>query len=260
MNRGVLNCSGPMTRRTAMRFGSLSLGSLGLGDVLRMQSQAATSASPRTAANKDDNAVIFVWLPGGPPHMEMYDLKPDAPREYRGEFQPITTNVPGIDVGELLPLHAKCADKYTIIRSVAHTVRRSRRRPQAVHDGPRSERADRLRERLSGRAVDDRQDDRRSPPRHAELRLRHRQRPQGIDTFSFGSAYLGSSTHPFTVGGDPSDPKLQDRATSRRSTPWPIGSTIDRPARPARHLAPPVRRQRHDGRARRVQSPRGSNW
>ena len=53
--------------------------------------------------------------------MEMYDMKPDAPADYRGEFRPIRSNVPGIDVSEHLPLHAKCADKYTIIRSVHHT-------------------------------------------------------------------------------------------------------------------------------------------
>src|SRR6478672_1221014 len=106
MNRGILRCSGPVTRREAIRFGSLSLGSLGLGDVLRMQAQAATAGDRRPVAKKDDHAVIFVWLPGGPPHMEMYDLKPDAPSDYRGDFNPIATNVPGLDVGELLPLHA----------------------------------------------------------------------------------------------------------------------------------------------------------
>ncbi len=52
--------------------------------------------------------------------MEMYDMKPDAPADYRGEFRPIATNVPGLDVCEHMPLHAKIADKYNIIRSVAH--------------------------------------------------------------------------------------------------------------------------------------------
>jgi len=209
MNRGVLNCSGPMTRRTAMRFGSLSLGSLGLGDVLRMQSQAATSASRRTAANKDDHAVIFVWLPGGPPHMEMYDLKPDAPSDYRGDFNPIATNVPGLDVGELLPLHAKCADKYTIIRSVAHTfadhggghkrfmTARDPKEPVGfVNDYPAVP-------SLIAKTVEDR---RRGVPNYVCGADGGR---TGIDVFSFGSAYLGGSTHPFTVGGDPSDPKFK---------------------------------------------------
>ena len=65
--------------------------------------------------------MIFVWLPGGPPHMETYDMKPDAPADYRGDFRPIKTNVPGIEVCELLPMHARCADKYTLVRSVHHT-------------------------------------------------------------------------------------------------------------------------------------------
>ncbi|HBN78845.1 MAG TPA: DUF1501 domain-containing protein, partial [Planctomycetaceae bacterium] len=62
----------------------------------------------------------FVWLPGGPPHMEMYDLKPEAPSDYRGEYWPINTNVPGLDVCEHMPMHAQCADRYTIIRSISH--------------------------------------------------------------------------------------------------------------------------------------------
>src|SRR5437870_3121117 len=57
---------------------------------------------------------------GGPPHMETYDMKPDAPEDYRGEFRPIHTNVSGIDVCEHLPLHARCADKYSLIRSISH--------------------------------------------------------------------------------------------------------------------------------------------
>ena len=67
-----------------------------------------------------DTSVILLWLPGGPPHMETYDMKPDAPSEYRGDFKPIKTNVPGIDVCEHLPQLAKCADKYSLVRSVAH--------------------------------------------------------------------------------------------------------------------------------------------
>ena len=84
---------------------------------MRLQA-AAGEAKSRPAA--DDPAVIFLWLPGGPPHMETYDLKPDAPEDYRGAFAPIPTNVPGIDICEHLPLHAKLADKFTLIRSFAH--------------------------------------------------------------------------------------------------------------------------------------------
>ena len=67
-----------------------------------------------------DTSVIFIWLPGGPPHLETYDMKPEAPSEYRGIFKPIPTNVSGIEVCELLPLHAKIADKFNLIRSIHH--------------------------------------------------------------------------------------------------------------------------------------------
>lgn len=67
-----------------------------------------------------DTAVILIWLPGGASHIDMYDMKPAAPLEYRGEFKPIPTVVPGFDVCELLPRHAKAADKFNIIRSVSH--------------------------------------------------------------------------------------------------------------------------------------------
>src|SRR5262245_60774037 len=70
----------------------------------------------RTAAGEPDHttnapAVIFVWLPGGPPHQDTFDMKPDAPVEYRGPFRPIDTNVPGIRVCEHLPQLAKVADR-----------------------------------------------------------------------------------------------------------------------------------------------------
>ncbi|MBT3470742.1 MAG: DUF1501 domain-containing protein, partial [Opitutae bacterium] len=105
-----------INRRSFLTAGTLGVGGLGFSDLLRLR--AATANQTKTAP---DTSVIFVWLAGGPPHMETYDMKPDAPSDYRGLFNPIRTNVPGIDVCELLPMHAKCADKYTLIRSIAHT-------------------------------------------------------------------------------------------------------------------------------------------
>ena len=64
--------------------------------------------------------MILVWLDGGPSHMDLYDLKPEAPPEYRGLWQPIPTNVPGIEISELFPLQAKVADKFSIVRSLHH--------------------------------------------------------------------------------------------------------------------------------------------
>lgn len=66
-----------------------------MADLLRLQAQAGQDSS--------DTSVIFLWLPGGPPHMETFDMKPDAPDDYRGIFRPIHTNVPGIDICEHLP-------------------------------------------------------------------------------------------------------------------------------------------------------------
>src|ERR1700709_376153 len=112
----ISKCPGPISRRSFLQVGTLALGGWGMSDLLRLRALGQESSGKAAP----DTSVIFVWLPGGPGHMETYDMKPDAPVEYRGIFSPIRTNVPGIDVCELLPLHAKCADKYTIIRSVAH--------------------------------------------------------------------------------------------------------------------------------------------
>src|SRR5688500_375257 len=113
-------CPGPVTRRGFLRVGALGLvGGLGMGDLLRLR--AASAAASPVAATRSDTSVIFIWLPGGPPHMETFDMKPNAPSEYRGEFQAIPTAVPGLEVCDLLPLLAKTADKFNIIRSIAHT-------------------------------------------------------------------------------------------------------------------------------------------
>ncbi len=109
-------CPGPLRRRSFLEIGGLSLLGFSLTDFLKLKAQAEAGKLPVPS----DTSVIFIWLPGGPPHMETYDMKPDAPVEYRGDFRPIRTNVPGIEVCELLPLHAKIADKFTLIRSVCH--------------------------------------------------------------------------------------------------------------------------------------------
>jgi hypothetical protein len=104
-------------RRDFLRIGGTSLCGVALWDVLRAQASAAGSgAAPRTAAKAKH--LICVWLGGGPPHTDMFDMKPDAPAEYRGEFKPIPSNVTGLQVCELMPQLARLADKYTIIRSV----------------------------------------------------------------------------------------------------------------------------------------------
>jgi len=72
------------------------------------------------AGQKKDTSVILLWLDGGPGHMDMYDMKPEAPAEYRGIWRPIPTNVPGFDISEMYPLQAKIADRFSIVRSLHH--------------------------------------------------------------------------------------------------------------------------------------------
>ena len=86
------------------------MGGLSLPQMLRAEAQAGIKSSHK--------AIIMVFLSGGPPHQDMVDLKPDAPPEIRGEFQPISTNVPGIQICEHLPGMAKMMDRLAIIRSV----------------------------------------------------------------------------------------------------------------------------------------------
>jgi hypothetical protein len=91
------------------------LGGLSLGDVLRLRAESLLPGQPRK------KSVIMIFLSGGPSHLDMYDLKPGAPAEYRGEFRPIKTNVPGMDICELMPRQAKIADRFTLLRGVQFT-------------------------------------------------------------------------------------------------------------------------------------------
>jgi Protein of unknown function (DUF1501) len=101
--------SGP-SRRNFLSVGTLALGGLSLPDLLRLETRAANNDS------LPPKSVIFVYLPGGPSHIDLYDMKPDAPVEIRGEFKPIRTNVSGMDICELMPLQAKIADRFSIVR------------------------------------------------------------------------------------------------------------------------------------------------
>lgn len=107
------HCQGTdISRRNFLSVGSLGVAGLTLADLLRLKAQGATEPKART------KSVIMIYLHGGPPHIDMYDLKPAAPPEYRGEFQPIRTNVPGLDICELMPRQATMADQFTIVRSL----------------------------------------------------------------------------------------------------------------------------------------------
>jgi hypothetical protein len=122
-----------LTRRGFLRIGGLALGGLTLPQLLRAESVAGV--------RNPHKAVIQIFLPGGPPHQDMFDLKMDAPAEIRGEFKPIKSNVSGIEICEHFPRIAAMMDKFVILRSIVgatgdhyafqcHTGRRHQRQPQ----------------------------------------------------------------------------------------------------------------------------------
>lgn len=213
-------CSGPLSRRNFLKLGALTLGGLGAAGIVPWKLQASEPGTP-------DTAVILIWLPGGPPHMEMYDMKPDAPAEFRGAFQPVRTNVVGMDVCEHLPMHARIADKYTIIRSIAHTF--------SDHGGGHKR-------FLTGRDPFQPTGFVNDHPMVGSMAFKVRGQRQGgvpnyivgadggrdgIDVFSFGSAYLGPSVHPFTVAGDPADPSFNVRNLRSIHTEERLGERLN---------------------------------
>ena len=101
-----------MKRRDLIQLG-LGIGGFGLTDLLRAQAA--------TPARKSDVRCIFIWLDGGPSHYETFDPKPDAPKEIRGEFGTVKTPIPGVHFSEHVPKLAAIADRYTVIRSIAHS-------------------------------------------------------------------------------------------------------------------------------------------
>ncbi len=103
-----------LSRRALLQSGSLGVAGITLADLLRVEARAAESDATTPPAK----SIILLWLWGGPSHLDTFDLKPNAPTEYRGPYAPIATNVPGIEICELLPRLARRADKYAILRSL----------------------------------------------------------------------------------------------------------------------------------------------
>jgi hypothetical protein len=104
------NCEG-FSRRSFLQIGVAGLAALGLPQLLRAGTTGSTAK---------DTSVILIWLDGGPSHMDLYDMKPDAPAEYRGIWKPMKTRVPGFDITEMFPRQAKVTDKFSIVRSLHH--------------------------------------------------------------------------------------------------------------------------------------------
>jgi len=189
-----------LPRREFLRFGLAAFGSLSLPGLFRLRAEASEVGRERTA-------VIVVWLRGGGSHLDTYDPKPDAPAEYRGPFKTLSTKTPGLRVSELLPRHAQISDRFTILRSMAHT---GGGHPagslQLLSGDPDAQ--DKLKPlypdfmSVANRL---RFDPRRPLPNYIGVNPVVR-----YDNFTIaGPAYLGESYGPFAVTGDPNAPNFR---------------------------------------------------
>src|SRR4051812_5568409 len=104
--------AGSLSRRDFLRAGAIGTG-LSLSGLLRLRAEAPGGAA------RPARSLILVYLKGGPSQLDTYDLKPGAPEEVRGEYRPIKTRIPGIDVCELFPRQAAIMDRLAVVRSVA---------------------------------------------------------------------------------------------------------------------------------------------
>ena len=217
---------------------------------LALPRRAAAGSGPRQRSSH--KAIINVYLPGGPPHIDMWDLKPDAPAEIRGEFNPIKTNVPGMEICELFP---KLASDGRQVRD--HPLAgRQRRRPRglSVHDRPQEAASSRRRaagrrwapgsSKLKGNVNP-------AVPAHVSLMYKTGERAWG-DPGDGG--FLGMGHAPFRlVGGKDNGPEDRQHGPARRHARPPRRPRLA--AGQPRPLPPRGRRQRRDGRAS-TRSPR----
>ena len=210
-------CDG-VSRRSFLQVGVAGLASLSLADVLR-----AKNASEQLGHAKKDTSVILVWLDGGPSHMDLWDMKPDAPVEYRGLWHPIRTNVSGIEVSEFFPQKAKIADKFSIVRSLCNNQ---------THHEPAS------RQMLTGRTDAFPDGGQAKYPSIGSIATKVcGSRRKGIPPYVsvpvastighvpgyLGASYLGIQHDPFQTGGDPSHADFKIKNVSP-----PSGITIQR--------------------------------
>jgi hypothetical protein len=194
-------CDG-MNRRSFLQLGLAGLAGLGLPSFLRARDQ-----SPGTRGTGKDTSVILIWLDGGPSHMDLYDLKPDAPAEYRGIWKPIRTKVPGFDISELFPRQAQVTDKFSIVRSLHHGTgdhfagghRMLTTKDMGVSGANTEGRFPSL------GAIASQQLGPRRPGLPAYVGVPHAS-SIGLTPGYFGAHMLGTQHNPFQPGGDPNAP------------------------------------------------------
>jgi hypothetical protein len=197
-------CDG-VSRRSFLKVGTLGVTGLTLADALR----ARSFASDRGGASAADRSVILIWLDGGPPQHETYDPKPDAPSEYRGPLKAISTALPGVQVSELLPNHARILDKMSIIRSLhhdngdhfaaAHWMLTGYLGSNALNLAPQYPSVGSIVARIQGA---------KKPGMPAYVGLPHTH-SVGIAPGYHGAAYLGASYNPFNADGDPNNERYR---------------------------------------------------
>jgi Protein of unknown function (DUF1501) len=178
-----------MDRRDALRIGSLTALGLTLGDRVRLR-----------AAEPKAKSCILLWLDGGPSHLETFDLRPDAPAEVRGPFQPTKTVVPGMEICELLPNTAKVADKIAIVRSVTSPLGEHGLANHYLLTGYKPSPV--LQYPSLGSVVAEVRGGRHTLPTYTAI-------PEAATVM--GAGFLGAARQPFAVGGDPAKPDFRVR-------------------------------------------------
>ena len=181
-------------RRSFLRAGVLGATGLSLANLLRLEARADYAATP---ARKP--SVIILWMRGGPSHIDMWDPKPDAPAEYRGEFGVLPTKVPGIQLCDLLPMCGAVMDKWSIVRSLHHADAGHSSGDQICFTGyPAGLNPDENAHPSCGSVVS-RQLGHLTPRLPAYVMI-----PRMVP--GTGSAYLGVAHKPFETGTDPANP------------------------------------------------------
>ena len=192
-------CDG-LSRRSFVQAGIAGLASVGLPAILEAKARSEQSK---------DTKVILIWLDGGPSHMDLYDLKPEAPIEYRGIWNPIQTNVPGFEIGELFPLQAKIADKFSVIRTLTHGTGDHFEGAHILLTGRRGANgADNTTKSPSIAAFATKVTGARSPGMPAHVAVPYSM-TVGVRPGYFGGHFLGNQYNAFETEGDPNHPHFK---------------------------------------------------
>ncbi|HEV3029972.1 MAG TPA: DUF1501 domain-containing protein, partial [Planctomycetota bacterium] len=182
-----------LSRRSFLRLGAAGLTTLGLPQILQA----------RSGGDSKDTRVILIWLEGGPSHIDLWDMKPAAPAEYRGYWRPIPTSAPGLQITEMFPKQAKHADKFSIVRTLhhddgdhigsAHILLTGRVGPTVANQAPTAPSQGSIVARTIGSR-------RPNLPPYVVI-------PQAVSGVMrpgyFGASYVGQTFDPFETGGDP---------------------------------------------------------